>query len=276
MRGAAKSAAFGVGLLGAIVGMSVGPSGGMAQSLMDRIFGGETPSEEWGSGEVGKCGATDLVIVMDTTHSMAAAIRDMKREAVRLLDLVSFVSEGNFRLGLVSFKDDVLVNMDLGAAADPEQARRDMTWAIRRLEAVGGNGGPEASDEAIRTAVLGLAAEGREQTGDFTGRWMARSRIVVLITDNLPGGFDDTFREGVDDANARAVTADALAREVRISSIYVPTSGFQLSPDPRVAEIMRTYPQLTGGVFAVTAESGRGAAEAIADIIDKCGMRPLS
>lgn len=247
-----------------------------AQSFFDQFFGGDTPSDQWGGGEAGKCGATDLVIAIDTTNSMAAAIRDMKRESVRLLDLVSFVSEGNFRLGLISFKDEITVEVDLGAAESSEQARRDVSWAIRRLEAEGGDGGPEASDEALRTAILGLSDANREQRGSFSGRWTARSRILVLITDNLPGGFDDTFQEGVDDANARAVTGDALDNQVRISSIYVPTSGFQLSPDPRVAEIMRTYPQLTGGVFAVTAQSGRGAAEAIADVIDKCGSRPIS
>lgn len=260
-----------VGLVGFAMPFSAG-----AQSFLDRIFGGDTPSDQWGSGEAGKCGATDLVIAIDTTNSMAAAIRDMKRESVRLLDLVAFVSEGNFRLGLISFKDEVTVEVDLGSAESPEQARRDLSWAIRRLEAEGGDGGPEASDEALRTAILGLSAANRDQIGSFSGQWMARSRILVLITDNLPGGFDDTFREGQDDANARAITGDALDREIRISSIYVPTSGFQLSPDPRVAEIMRTYPQLTGGVFAVTAQSGRGAAEAIADVIDKCGSRPIS
>ncbi len=229
-----------------------------------------------GTGREGKCGATDLVIAIDTTHSMAAAIREMKREAIRLIDLVRFVSAGDYRLGLVSFRDNVRVEVDLGSVADPQEARDTITWAIRRLEAEGGNGGPEASDEALRTAVVGLAATDRAQEGDFTGQWQARSRILVLITDNLPGGFDDSFDEGVDDVNAREITTEALRRDIRISSVYIPTAGFQLSPDPRVIEIMRAYPQLTGGVFAVTEESGRGTAEAIADIVDRCGMRPIS
>ncbi|MDW3206756.1 MAG: vWA domain-containing protein [Alphaproteobacteria bacterium] len=229
-----------------------------------------------GTGREGKCGATDLVIAIDTTHSMAAAIREMKREAIRLIDLVSFVSAGDFRLGLVSFRDTVRVDVDLGSVADPGKAKDAITWAIRRLQAEGGNGGPEASDEALRTAVVGLSAADRAQEGDFRGEWQARSRILVLITDNLPGGFDDSFDEGVDDVNAREITTEALRRDIRISSVYIPTAGFQLSPDPRVIEIMRAYPQLTGGVFSVTEESGRGTAEAIADIVDRCGMRPLS
>ncbi len=229
-----------------------------------------------GTGEIGKCGTTDLVIAIDTTHSMSAAIRDMKREAVRLLDLVSFVSGGEFRLGLISFRDTITVEVDLGSTADPQEARNEVAWAIRRLEAEGGAGGPEASDEALRTAVLGLTAEGRGQIGDFSGDWRANSRILVIITDNLPGGFDDLYVEGVDDVNARELAGQAQDRRVHISSVYVPSSGFQIEPDPRVAEIMRTYPQLTGGVFAITQTSGLGAAEAIADIVDRCGMRPMS
>lgn len=229
-----------------------------------------------GTGREGKCGATDLVIAVDTTHSMAAAIRDMKRETLRLIDLVQFVSGGDYRLGLISFRDTVTVEVDLGWVSDPSKARTNMNWAVRRLKAEGGNGGPEASDEALRTAVVGLTAHDRAQEGDFNGQWEARSRILVIITDNLPGGFDDTFDEGIDDVNARDVTTEALRRDIRISSVYIPTLGFQLAPDPRVAEIMQAYPQLTGGVFAITQESGRGAAEAIADIIDKCGMRPIS
>lgn len=228
------------------------------------------------SGREGKCGAVDLVIAIDTTHSMAAAIRDMKREMIRLLDLVHFVSEGDFRLGLVSFKDDVTVETDLGAVEDPQRARESMTWAIRRLTAEGGAGGPEASDEALHTAIESLPAAGRIQTGDFNGKWQARSRILVLVTDNLPGGFDDVFTPGKHDTHAREIAARALSRDIRISSVYVPTTGFELAPDPRVEQTMRTYAQLTGGVFAITQTSGLGAAEAIADIIDRCGMRPLS
>ncbi len=228
------------------------------------------------TGREGKCGAVDLVIAMDTTHSMATAIRDVKREMVHLLDLTKFVSAGDYRLGLISFKDRITVEVDLGGTPDNPDTAEAISWSIRRLTAEGGNGGPEASDEALHTAVANLSAENRPQDGDFTGVWEARSRILVLVTDNLPGGFDDQFDEGVDDLNARTVTTLALDKDIRISSVYIPTSGFEMSPDPRVEQIMRAYAQLTGGVFAITQTSGLGAAEAIADIINRCGSRPLS
>jgi hypothetical protein len=228
------------------------------------------------TGREGKCGAVDLVIAMDTTHSMAAAIRDMKREMTHLLDITKFVSGGDYRLGLISFKDRVTVEVDLGGTLDKADTVEAISWAIRRLKAEGGNGGPEASDEALHTAVANLAEDNRPQDGAFNGVWEARSRILVLVTDNLPGGFDDQFDEGVDDLNAREITTMALDKDIRISSVYIPTSGFEMSPDPRVEQIMRAYAQLTGGVFAITETSGLGAAEAIADIINRCGSRPLS
>lgn len=250
---------------------------GFVPAAAQTTLGTGTPGTDTpGTGRAGKCGAVDLVIAIDTTHSMAAAIRDMKREMIRLIELVQFVSEGDFRLGMVSFRDDVTVEVDLGSGKDTEDAANAMIWAVRRLKAEGGNSGPEASDEALNTAVSSLPAVNRAQDKDFNGQWTGRSRILVLVTDNLPGGFDDAFDEGVDDLNARDVTTAALRRDIRISSVYVPTTGQELSPDPRIGDIMRAYPQLTGGVFAITQNSGRGAAEAIADIIDRCGQRPIS
>ena len=98
----------------------------------------------------------------------------------------------------------------------------------------------------------------------------------MLITDHLPGGFDDSYRAGEDDVNARAVASRALARGIRISAIYLPTTGDRPAPDPLKAEILRTYALLTGGIFAQIERSGQGAAEAIAQIIAACGAKTVS
>lgn len=229
-----------------------------------------------GSGDAGKCGATDLVLAIDKTFSMRRAIIEAKRESTRLIDLVSFVSQGDFRLGLISFRDHVDVDLALGAMADPASAAPAMKAAIRGLRAQGGQGGPEASDEALRTAIFGLPARAGKQTGDFPAAWQGRTRILVLITDALPGGFADRFTHGVTDKGARELAAAALARQIRISAVYIPSEGLANRPDPRIAEIMRNYARLTGGVFSITDRTGRGTAEAIAGIIDACGFRPIS
>ena len=226
----------------------------------------------------GRCGTVDLVLVFDKTYSLRTAITEAKREAHRLLDLVSLVSRGQFRLGLISFRDDIDVDLDLGTHERPEAAEAAFRRALAGLEAHGGQGGPEASDEALRTAVEGIPGGGnRPQRGDFTAAWEAHSRILVLVTDNLPGGFDDTFTPGEDDRRARAIADRARDRDIRISSIYIPTTGGYTEPaDPRKAEIMRSYAQLTGGIYAETQESGAGAAEAIARIVRACGAKRIS
>ncbi len=236
---------------------------------------GEEPAA---TGREGKCGATDLVIVIDRTYSLNVAIAEMKREVERLLRLTAYVSSGDFRVGLIVFRDSIEVRQDFTQTGmAPSDVIAKTRGALRKVIARGGDGGPEASDEAMRTAILGLGpGPDRPQEGRFSGEWRARSKIAVLITDNLPGGFDDEFVEGVDDVHAREVAGLAQDRGIAISAIYVPVDGFTYAPDPRAEEIMRSYAQLSGGLFAKTQTSGRGVAEAIARIIDTCGTNQMS
>ena len=221
----------------------------------------------------GKCKSTDLVFVIDDTFSLKGAIYDMKVESERLLDLLDQVSNGDFQVGLVTFKDFVEVDEDLNAAPSPAEKKERIRRIIRSLSASAGAAGPEASDEALRTVIFGMPAEGRQQTGDFRGKFTGRTKIIVLITDNLPGGFDDTFKNGVDDRSAADMADAAYRREILISSIYVPTSFYGLIP--QVEDIMRDYALITGGLFAKVQASGKGTADAIATIIDTCGRRPM-
>ena len=149
-----------------------------------------------------------------------------------------------------------------------------MREALLGLRADHGTGDPEASDEALRTVLHALPAAGRRQVGDFRGRFVADTRIVILVTDELPGGFDDTFTPGVDDASAAAVAADAAALGVLISAVYVPTARFFVNGDPAVIEIMRNYAIATGGLYHKTRRDGQGTANALSDVIASCGRRP--
>ena len=235
-----------------------------------------SPLDQFIRGEAGRCGSTDLVFAIDKTFSMSTAIREMKREILNIVRVVAHVSAGNYRIGLISVRDDVDVDIDLGAFPSREEALEKLRTVLQIMRAYGGNSGPEASDEAIRTAVEGLGPEGRKQTHSFSGDWQGRSRILVVITDNLPGGFDDEFTEGKDDAHAREVAGLAADRGIRISAIFIPSQDFTLKPDNRAEEIMRNYAQISGGIFAITEEAGRGTAEAIASIIEACGRSHFS
>ncbi|WP_259782948.1 vWA domain-containing protein [Aestuariispira ectoiniformans] len=220
-----------------------------------------------------KCESTDVVFVIDDTYSLQGAIYDIKQELEKILDKIDEVSGGDFQIGLVTFKDFVEVDEDMNATPDPQTKKEIVRNRIRQLSARAGAAGPEASDEALRTVIFGLAAQGRSQTGDFNGRFTARTRMIVLITDNLPGGFDDTYDENTDYPNAIHMAEAALAADIKISAIYVPTSFFGLLPG--VEDLMREYALITGGLFARVDASGQGTAEAIASIIDTCGRRPM-
>ena len=223
------------------------------------------------------CGSVDLVILIDTTFSLATAIGEMKREAETIVDLLETVSVGEYRLGLIAFDDKIRVLEDLNADPNPSAKAEAMRRSIRTLKARGGDGGPEASDEALNTAINGLGPGGdRPQTGTFSADWQAHSRIVVLITDSHPGGFDDEFELGVDDRRAFDYAAQALNRDVRISAIQVPTSGLEDAPNEEVASIMRGYAATTGGLYVATRWAGLGTAEAILTIIKACGSNLLS
>jgi len=219
------------------------------------------------------CKSSDIVIAIDDTYSMHGAIWDIKRASLRLLDLIETRSGGDYRLGLVSFKDSVTIHEDLNAIPSPEAKKERMINAIKDLFAWKGQGGPEASDEALNTILHALPAAGRQQNIDFNGKFTSRTRIIILITDNLPGGFDDIFREGIDDVNAAKRAHEAKDMDVRISSIFIPTNHFKI--DPKMVHIMREYANITNGLFAMSRKTGKGTADAIASIIDTCGMRPL-
>ncbi|MFQ5984309.1 MAG: vWA domain-containing protein [Alphaproteobacteria bacterium] len=219
------------------------------------------------------CGPTDVVFVIDDTGSMSGAIINVQREVVQLLDRIDDVSGGRFRLGLVTFKDSVDVHHDLDARPTPALKKAVVRAAILGLFASGGDEMAEASDEALNTVINRLRAAGRPQSGDFDGAFTGQTNIIILITDNLPGGFDGSYMPGVDDLNAATRAQEAAAAGIKISAIYVPTTPF---PDLRVTTIMTEYAAITGGLFVVTGYKGAGTASAIAEILEVCGSMVIA
>ena len=216
------------------------------------------------------CGCMDVVFAIDDTGSMgpgstSGAIGNVRAGAAAIVSDIIAASGGDYQLGLTTFKDAIEVDIDLsnGTNAAAVQA------AIAGLSASGGGGLPEASDETLNTIINGLAAAGRSQDFDFNGTFRADCvKIIVLITDALPGGFDDTYTVTVDDVNANTRATQAAAAGIKISAIYVPTSG---SPSGLITPIMSNYASTTGGVYMMTLANGSGTSAAIEDIIEGCG-----
>ncbi len=220
------------------------------------------------------CAPLDVVIAIDETGSMVGAIDNVKAEAQALVDLIEEESGGDYQLGLVTFRDTVYVVNDL--APNTADLVRD---SIGVISAAGGAGGPEASDETLRTIINGLP-ESATQRQSFNGRFRdGANKIIILITDAPPGGFDDSFTPE-DEANARARAEEAKAAGIFISAVYVPTFGSVAAAGGNAVDqtfsedterIMRMYEEVTGGGFIRTAPDGRGTARAIELTIEGCG-----
>ena len=211
------------------------------------------------------CGALDVAFVIDTTGSMGAAIEGVKRGINPLIDLIEMASNNDYRLALVTFKDNVTVEENFAP-----QNRDAVTAKVEGLFAEGGGNEPEASDEALNTVINALPAAGRPQNIDFSPAFRPTARkIIILLTDARPGGFDDTFTE-LDDNNARQRAEEARDRGIQIAAVDIP-APFDPEIDEQKTIIMRRYAELTGGLYTRTEANGVGTDTALRNIIANCG-----
>lgn len=205
------------------------------------------------------CGPLDIAYVIDDTGSMGGAIADVQRGASQQVRLIKAGSHNNYQLSLVTFKDFVVVHDDLALRDGPAVVND-----ILGLTADGGGNTPEASDEALNTVINGLDENDRlpgQQFGDFNGVFRPQAtKLIFLITDALPAGFDDTFTPGVDDVNAHLRALEAAADGIKIGAIFVPTAG---DPTGQITAIMKDYANTSGGLFTQVDPDGNFTLEAI-------------
>ena len=214
------------------------------------------------------CGPMDVAFVIDNTGSMGGAINNVKTELNSILDCIDAVSDGDYRLSLVTFKDNITIHNNFAAAN-----KAAVSASILALTAGGGGGEPEASDEALNTVVNALAAGGRPQNIDFTPDWRAAAKkIVILVTDARPAGFDDSYTGGVDNVNAATRATQAAGRGILISAIYTETST---TNSATIIPIMQNYATTTGGVYIKTPSDGSGTGDAMIQIISTCGAAEI-
>ncbi len=232
----------------------------------------------------GECSPLDIAILIDTTGSMVGAINNVKAEAADLVNQIVSVAGNDYQLALLEFRDTITVLTDLApGTADTVRGQ------IAGLTATAGRGVAEASDEALNTTINRLAADGRPQSGNFTGTWRAgATKIIILITDAPPAGFDDVHNEGVDDANANQRALEASNLGIKISAVYVPTTEDLAAAEAagingvndvnaQIAEaVMRNYQEVTEGYFIKTAKDGTGTARAISFTLENCDVGDLT
>jgi hypothetical protein len=209
----------------------------------------------------GPCGPMDIVFAVDITGSMGGAIGNVISALPNIMSAANAASGGDVRFGLLTFDD--LVHVIHNLTTD----QTAVATSISGLFADGGWNEPEASDETLREIITrdALCTDGSEFTSTFRNDAV---KIIVLITDARPGGCDDDFAPGVDDVNAHQRALDALASNILISSVFIPTW-----PDfvAEIIPIMNDYAATTGGAYMQVNSDGSGTGDAIAAIIEHCG-----
>ena len=212
------------------------------------------------------CGPMDVVFVIDVTGSMSYAIDNVKADCAGILDCIDEVSGGDYQLGLVTFNDDVYVVHNLASGN-----KSTIATSIAGLTASGGWDEPEASDEAIHTVVEELPAR-PNQTNNFDGWRDGAKKVVILVTDARPGGFNDAYDAGTDNVNANEWADEAAANDISISAIYTETWTAYSST---IIPIMQYYANTTGGVYHMTPSDGSGTGAAMLGIISTCGFAEI-
>jgi hypothetical protein len=189
---------------------------------------------------------------------MGGSLNAFKAAFPNLLTQIQTASSNDFRLGLITFKDNVTVVDDLGTATATVSAH------VAALTASGGMNTPEASDQALNTAIHNIISR-PNQVGSFSGIWRTGARkVIVLITDDLPGGFNDAY---TGNALALAQANDANTLGIAIHAVYVPTSG---TPNATTVGIMNDYANISRGHFRQTQPTGADVPKAVQDFMSGC------
>ena len=215
------------------------------------------------------CTPLDVALVIDDTGSMGSAIRNVRKGLGWIIRNGQRAAGGNLRIELITFKDTIEV--DVPFAPNNESRIRD---GVHSLRATGGKGEPEASDEALRTAIQGLRENQRSdgrQVGDAVWFRPRAKKLIILVTDARPGGFDDKYTTA-DVRNARSVARTAAKAGVRISGIFTPTQAKNLKT---ARAFVAGYARRTGGYFGQTDKDGAGTANAVRTAVALCGHRTM-
>lgn len=211
----------------------------------------------------GQCGEVDLTFAIDTTGSMGGAIGNVVANLPTIIADANLADVNTARLGLITFNGDIgadfaTVIHDL----DTNPATVETTLAGLTTEAPFGGGPDEASNVAKRYAI--------ENTNGFDAPWAGNTNILVVITDDLPGGANDLFEPGVDDVEMAQLGTDAANHvpNIFVSDVYVANVE-----DALTKSVLKADADNSGGIYSFTSD-GVNTAQAIVAIIEVCGGQP--
>ena len=221
-----------------------------------------------GTASAQSCGPMDVVFVVDNTGSMGGVISEIQTQVTLIANAVAAASNGDYQFGLIAHpRNDVVVLLPLSPGN-----RAAFDDAVDLMETEGSCGTPAAWDEGLNTAINGLAARtgtSGEQIGDFPDAWRGNAtKIVIIITDVHPSGFECSFDAGTHDVFVSELGEQAAARGILVTSVYVPTGN---TPESEIIAILQDPVTATGGFFKETAPDASDLSDIVIDIIQNCG-----
>ena len=246
-----------------VVGLSpafaqVNEPGVASSAALDEIFETHQVSEQ--------CGDFDLVFAIDDTGSMFGAIANVKAGLTAIITQAENKTAEDLRVGLITFKDDVTVHHALTTDIATVNA------TLQTIVASGGGDGPEASDMAKANAIAAssgpITVDANAQVGVVNGNFNVdwtntadSGRVLVLVTDNQPGGFlNGDGNNAADDTNLANLGIAAAAKGIQVVDVKVP--GNEASNAAFMLDASNS-----GGNFTLVNGDGSGTAQAVIDFI---------
>jgi len=214
-----------------------------------------------------QCGPMDVTFIIDNSGSMTNVINEVQTQVSKIADAVQAASGGDYQFGLIAMPaNDVAVFLDMSA-----NNRAALDTAVQQMKTVSSCGAGIAYDEALDTVINHLgprSGSSGSQTGSFNGQWRAKAaKIIILITDTGPQGFDCTL--GQHGVNAHNQAAAAAAADIHVTGIFVPTGG---GTDPLVdIPIMQDVVTTSGGLFEESKADASDVADVIITVVNACG-----
>jgi len=227
-------------------------------------------------------GPMDVVFIQDNTQSPSIKMAFDKFRTTTvvdaIMDAIESASGGDYRLALVTTdnnKVNVRLNLDEGS-----RNRKAFKEALQGTPDV--DGAPnfeESTDECLNTVVNALNANDRSpgrQENDFNppfgldlaekpafgwdanGDSIVPRKIIVLITDDAPGGFDDQY-SSVAAGNALLYAQQARDQGIQINAILMDGAYWWSAS----SSLMLDYAISTCGWFSFLNSYGDNVQEAI-------------
>lgn len=213
----------------------------------------------------------DLAVVLDITGSMLPSINSIKGNLSSIVSELATRTGNNYRLALVTVDETAgtgakpypygleIINIACTFSLNNGVAFSAAVNAIVDPNPSAGGDLPEPTDIGINEVLTGACGTFRPTA----------TKMIVLITDALPSGGDDTY-DITDTNQVTALSNTALANGVKIITINL---AYGIN-DPDVVNIMNVYSGITNGIYYEDESDGDYVGNRIIESIQTINCEP--